>query len=95
MTPTSTYSINNYSPIINEAALKLRAYLLQHSAPHDAKQAAARPASLDVWRPLGALTLDVIGHVSLGCDMGALGALQASDGKVPYLVQAAEDVFGM
>ena len=79
------HSLNNYSSFTNDAALQLRDYFLKQSSA---------TWSVDVWRPLGALTLDVIGRVSLGCSMGALDYITTTGGKAPYLLQAAEDYVG-
>lgn len=80
-----SHSLNNCSSFINDAAVQLRDYFLKQSSA---------TWSVDVWRPLGALTLDVIGRVSLGCSMGALDYITTTGGKAPYLLQAAEDYVG-
>lgn len=80
-----SHSLNNCSSFINDAAVQLRDYLLKQSSA---------TSSVDVWRPFGALTLDITGRISLGCELGALDHVTATGGDAPYLVSAAEDVFG-
>lgn len=74
--------MDSHAPIINKAAVKLRGYLEGVAVPLDHKG-----PSINVWRALGFLTLDVIGGASMGCNLGALDTLLEGKGRVPYLVQ--------